>query len=108
VQQISGEAQRKRVEVTGAASGPSTIPNRNTGTLANVSQPNPGGNLNFQQTFYQTMVYGPGISPMGSGPVQDVMFPRLPRPNMTSIGFDHNGGGGGGRRRAGSDCSNAA
>jgi hypothetical protein len=76
----------------------SMVSNPNHGTLANVSQPNLGGNLNFQQPFYQTMAYGPGIPLMGNGtphgPVLEVLFPRTPGPNMTPIGFGHNGGGG--------------
>jgi hypothetical protein len=81
-----------------AATIHSTVPNPNHGTLANVSQPNLGGNLNFQQPFYQTMAYGPGIPLMGNGtphgPMPEVLFPRTPGPNMTPIRFGHNGGGG--------------
>jgi hypothetical protein len=98
VQQIKSEAQGKRVEAIVAVTIHSTVPNPNHGTLANVSQPNLGGNLNFQQPFYQTMAYGPGIPLMGNGtphgPVLEVLFPRTPGPNMTPIRFGHNGGGG--------------
>jgi hypothetical protein len=52
------------------------------GMLANVSQPNPGVNLNLQQPYYQTMAYGPKIPPMGNNilhrPVPDVLSPRTP------------------------------
>jgi hypothetical protein len=37
-------------------------------------------NLNFQQSYYQTMAYGPNILPTGTGvphgPIPDIFFPR--------------------------------
>jgi hypothetical protein len=61
-----------------------------------VRQPNLGVNSNLQQPFYQTMVYGPNIPPMGSGvphgPVPDVFFRRTPAPY--TLGTVNNVGGG--------------
>jgi hypothetical protein len=60
--------------------------------LANMSQPNPMVNLNFQQPYYQTMAYGLNITPMGSGvphgPVPDVLFPRTPAYGMPNTRTD--------------------
>jgi hypothetical protein len=60
--------------------------------LANMSQPNPVVNLNFQQPYYQTMAYGLNITPMGSGvphgPVPDVLFPRTPAYGMPNTRID--------------------
>jgi hypothetical protein len=39
-------------------------------------------NPNFQQSYYQTMAYGPNIPPTGTGvphgPIPDIFFPRTP------------------------------
>jgi hypothetical protein len=54
----------------------------NTGFPAHTTQPNPGVSPNFQQPYYQTMAYGPNISPMGMdvphGPIPDILFSRTP------------------------------
>jgi hypothetical protein len=59
--------------------------------LANVSQPSHGNNLNVQQPFYQTMAYGPNISPMGNGIPHgdgpDILFPRTPDRAMPQMGL---------------------
>jgi hypothetical protein len=64
----------------------------NQGILTNISQTGPGANLNLQQTYYQTMAYGPNIPPTGSGvphgPVPDVMFPRTPALAMPNVRMD--------------------
>jgi hypothetical protein len=81
VQQIQGETQGKRVEGSPSTFNTGGISSQgNQWTLANVSQPNPGVHLNLQQTFYQTLAYGPNMSPMGNGVPQglvlDVLFPE--------------------------------
>jgi hypothetical protein len=52
----------------------------NLGFPAHTTPTNP--NPNFQQLYYQTMVYGPNIPPtsMGvpHGPIPDIFFPRTP------------------------------
>jgi hypothetical protein len=52
----------------------------NTGFPAHTSPTNP--NPNFQQSYYQTMAYGPNIPPTGTGvphgPILDIFFPRTP------------------------------
>jgi hypothetical protein len=101
VQQILGETQGKRLEGSPSTPHPGwggASSQNNHETLANVSQPNPGVNLNFQQPYYQTMAYGPNIPPMGSGvphgPVLDVLFPRTPAygtPNTRTDGEMNDG-----------------
>jgi hypothetical protein len=65
----------------------------NLGILANLNQSSPGGNLNLQQPYYQTMAYGPNIPPMGNGmpqgPVPDILFPRTPTYPTPNIGNDN-------------------
>jgi hypothetical protein len=60
--------------------------------MVNINQPGQGGNPILPQPFYQTMAYGPHMSPMGSGPsyglVPDVLFLRTPAPNTQHIGTD--------------------
>jgi hypothetical protein len=52
------------------------------GVPAHTTQPNPGVSPNFQQPYYETMVYRPNITPMGTGvphgPIPDILFPRTP------------------------------
>jgi hypothetical protein len=52
----------------------------NPGFPAHTTMTNP--NLNFQQSYYQTMAYGPNIPPtsMGvpHGPIPNIFFPRTP------------------------------
>jgi hypothetical protein len=68
VQQVHGAAHGKCIKGSPNAFSMRGSPRQgNQGTLANVSQPNLGTNLNLQQPFYQTMAYGPNIPPMGSG-----------------------------------------
>jgi hypothetical protein len=97
VLQISGEAQGKHTE------GVPMTPNQggvfnygNPGILANHSQSSPGGNLNLQQPYYQTMAYGPNIPPMGNGtphgPMPDILFPRTPAYPTPNPGNDNYGG----------------
>jgi hypothetical protein len=72
----------------------------NPGNFSTTNLPYPGGtstsgnpgfpahttpvsrNLNFQQSYYQTMAYGPNIPPTGTGvphgPIPDIFFPRAP------------------------------
>jgi hypothetical protein len=47
----------------------------NMGFPAHTTQPNLGVSPNFQQPYYQTMAYGPNISPMGMG----VLHRPIPR-----------------------------
>jgi hypothetical protein len=57
-------------------------PGVNMGFLSHTTQPNPGESPNLHQPYYQTMVYGPNIPPMGMGvphgPIPDTLFPRTP------------------------------
>jgi hypothetical protein len=73
----------------GATAGQATL-----GALTNVSQPNPGANLNLQHPFYHTMAFGPIAPPMGSGvphgPILDVLSPRTSVPNTASTGNNIN------------------
>jgi hypothetical protein len=52
----------------------------NMGLPAHTTPTNP--NLNFQQSYYQTMSYGPNIAPTGTGihhgPILGILFPRTP------------------------------
>jgi hypothetical protein len=80
------------VEEFAATLGPGTTASQaNQVMMINVSQLGQGGNLNLSQPFYQTMVYGPKISPMWSdmphGHVPNVLFPRTSSPNTHQIGF---------------------
>jgi hypothetical protein len=56
-----------------STSGNSVFPTQTTPT---------NRNLNFQQPYYQTMAYGPNITPMGTGvphhPIPEIFFPRTP------------------------------
>jgi hypothetical protein len=68
VQQLHGETQGKWVEGSPNTFNPGgTSSQGNQGILDNVNQPNPRSNLNIQQPFYQTIAYGPNMSPTGSG-----------------------------------------
>jgi hypothetical protein len=80
IQQINGEAQGKRIKGSPMNGNSGTSDGQaNKGVLANVTPPNARINLNLQQLFYQTMVYGPNIPPTENGvphgSVPDVMFP---------------------------------
>jgi hypothetical protein len=54
----------------------------NPGLPAHVTQTNPSVSPNFQQPYYQIMVYGLNIPPMGMGvphgPIPDILFPKTP------------------------------